>query len=110
MDGESGGLVSELNEHLDEAQISTKREVFKLVAGVFLRLHAALASGKLGKRSGTAFFQTRAAGVDFKLVVHECTRRLQMISCDEYARRTYPFDGVWDRLNSARLLGSVLCH
>ena len=95
LDGEIGGLVSELNEHLDEAQVSTKREVFKPVAGVFLRLHAALASGKLGKRSGTAFFQTRAAGLDFKLVVHECTRRLQMMSCDEYARRTYPFDGVY---------------
>ena len=95
LDGEIGGLISELNEQLGEAQVSTKREAFKPVAGVFLRLHAALASGKLGKRSGTTFFQIRAAGLDSKLVVHECTRRLQMMSCDDYARRHYPFDGTY---------------
>ena len=95
LDGEVSGVVSELNKHLGEAQVNTKREVFKPVAGTFLRLHAALAAGKLGKRSGTVFFQTRAAGLEFKLVVHECTRRLQMMSCDEYARRTYPYDGAY---------------
>ena len=95
LDGEISSVMNELNKHLEEASLNTEREAFKPISGMFLRLHAVMAAGKLGKRSGTVFFQTRSAGSEFKLTVHECTRRLQMLSCSEYNRRTYPYDGVY---------------
>ena len=56
MDEEVGRVVEELNKHLKEASIVTKRENFKPLAGIFLRLHGAVAAGRIGKRAGTAYF------------------------------------------------------